>query len=164
MQDLYREGRIKAIGVSNFHPDRLVDLIDNNDVTPAVNQIETHPLLPADDRPEDHARAWRRDRIVGSVRRRPQQPVHRPDPQRDRRQVRQVRATGRAPPAHPARCHPDPKSVRPDRMAQNLDVFAFELTDDQMARIATMDTGSSQFFDHRDSAMVRRLGQIRVND
>ncbi|MEV8208308.1 aldo/keto reductase, partial [Streptomyces sp. NPDC079189] len=45
MQDLYREGRIKAIGVANFYPDRLVDLIVNNDVTPAINQIETHPFF-----------------------------------------------------------------------------------------------------------------------
>src|SRR5437660_2568192 len=44
MQELYREGRVKAIGVSNFHPDRLMDLILHNEVTPAVNQIETHPF------------------------------------------------------------------------------------------------------------------------
>src|SRR3954468_9793517 len=44
MQDLYKEGRIKAIGVSNFHPDRLIDLIVHNEIVPAVNQIETHPF------------------------------------------------------------------------------------------------------------------------
>jgi len=51
-----------------------------------------------------------------------------------------------------------PKSVRPDRMAQNLDVFDFELTDDEMTRIAALDTGASLFFDHRDPAMVAWLG------
>lgn len=50
-----------------------------------------------------------------------------------------------------------PKSVRPDRMAQNLDIFDFELTDEQMQEIATLDTGASLFFDHRDPAMVSRL-------
>ncbi len=50
MQELHREGRVRAIGVSNFHPDRLVDLIDHNEITPAVNQIETHPFFQrADD-------------------------------------------------------------------------------------------------------------------
>jgi diketogulonate reductase-like aldo/keto reductase len=50
-----------------------------------------------------------------------------------------------------------PKTVRAERMAENLDVFDFELTDEQMASIATLDTGASQFFDHRDPAMVKWL-------
>ena len=56
-----------------------------------------------------------------------------------------------------------PKSVRPERMAQNLAVFDFELTDDEMTRIATLDTGTSAFFDHRDTAMVTWLGSRRVD-
>lgn len=51
-----------------------------------------------------------------------------------------------------------PKSVRPERMAQNLDVFGFTLTDEQLARIAALDTGASLFFDHRDPAVVSWLG------
>ena len=56
-----------------------------------------------------------------------------------------------------------PKSVRPDRMAENLDVFDFELTADEMTRIAALDTGASLFFDHRDPAMVTWLGGRRVD-
>ena len=56
-----------------------------------------------------------------------------------------------------------PKSVRPERMAGNLDVFGFRLTDDEMTRIAALDTGASLFFDHRDPAMVTWLGGRRVD-
>lgn len=59
MEALHHEGRVRAIGVSNFHPDRLVDLIDHNEITPAVNQIETHPLFQ---RTTDQQ--WMRDRGV----------------------------------------------------------------------------------------------------
>jgi 2,5-diketo-D-gluconate reductase A len=56
-----------------------------------------------------------------------------------------------------------PKSVRPKRMAENIDVFDVELTDDEMTRIAAMDSGASLVFDHRDPAMVSRLGNVRVD-
>ena len=56
-----------------------------------------------------------------------------------------------------------PKSVRPERMAQNLDVFDFDLTDEEMTRIAALDTGASVFFDHHDPAMVEWLGGRRVD-
>jgi 2,5-diketo-D-gluconate reductase A len=57
-----------------------------------------------------------------------------------------------------------PKSVHPDRMAQNLDVFDFTLTDDEMTRIAALDTGASLFFDHRDPAMVSAIGNRPIHD
>ena len=52
----------------------------------------------------------------------------------------------------------NPKSVRPERMAENLDVFDFQLTDQEMGRIAAMDTGASLFFDHRDPQIVSQIG------
>jgi 2,5-diketo-D-gluconate reductase A len=163
MQDLYGQGLIKAIGVSNFHPDRLVDLITHNDITPAVNQIETHPFFQrtADQQlMREHGvqiESWgpfaegKNDlftnptltEIGGVYGKSVAQVVLRWLIQRDVVVI--------------------PKSVRPDRMAENLDVFDFQLTDDEMTRISALDTGASLFFDHRDPAMVSWLGGRRVD-
>ena len=163
MQQLYREGRIRAIGVSNFHPDRLVDLIDHNEITPAVNQIETHPFhqraLDQDLMRERGVQleSWgpfaegRNDLftdpllsgIAGAHGKSVAQVVLRWLVQRDVVVI--------------------PKSVRSERMAQNLDVFDFTLTEEQMKQIATLDTGGSLFFDHRDPAMVSWLGGRRID-
>jgi len=163
MQDLHGEGLIRAIGVSNFYPDRLVDLITHNDITPAVNQIETHPFFQrtADQQlMREHGvqiESWgpfaegKNDLFtnptltgIGAAHGRSvAQVVLRWLIQRDVVVI--------------------PKSVRPDRMAENLDVFDFELTADEMTRIAALDTGASLFFDHRDPAMVTWLGGRRVD-
>ncbi len=163
MQKLHGEGLIKAIGVSNFHPDRLVDLITHNDVVPAVNQIETHPFFQRHTDQQvmsEHAvqiESWgpfaegKNDLFTNPVLtgigdahgKSVAQVVLRWLTQRDVVVI--------------------PKSVRPDRMAQNLDIFDFELTDDEMAHIAVLDTGTSLFFDHRDPEMVKWLGGRRVD-
>ncbi len=163
MQTLYGEGSIKAIGVSNFYPDRLMDLIQHNDVTPAVNQIETHPFFQrtADQQfMREHGvqiESWgpfaegKNDLFtnptlteIGEAHGRSvAQVVLRWLIQRDVVVI--------------------PKSVRPDRMAQNLDVFDFDLTDDEMSRVAALDTGTTMFFDHHDPAMVAWLGGRRVD-
>jgi 2,5-diketo-D-gluconate reductase A len=163
MQDLHRQSVIKAIGVSNFHPDRLVDLIDHNEITPAVNQIETHPYFQRTADQElmrergVQIESWGpfaegRNNLftdptlseIGAAHGKSvAQVVLRWLIQRDVVVI--------------------PKSVRPERMAENFDVFDFTLTDDEMTRIAGMDTGTSAFFDHRDPAMVSQLGNVRIN-
>jgi 2,5-diketo-D-gluconate reductase A len=163
MQSLYRDGLIRAIGVSNFYPDRLVDLIDHNEITPAVDQVECHPFFQ---RTADQAlmrergvqmEAWGqfaegRNNLfsnptlseIGDARGKSvAQVVLRWLIQRDVVVI--------------------PKSVHPERMRENLDVLDFELADDEMARIASLDTGESLFFDHRDPAMVSQLGTRRVD-
>jgi 2,5-diketo-D-gluconate reductase A len=163
MQELHREGRIRAIGVANFHADRLVDLIDHNEIVPAVNQIETHPFYQrATDQELMRERgvqieSWGpfaegrnnlfTNPVLGAIAeahgKAIAQVVLRWLVQRDVVVI--------------------PKSVRPDRMAQNLDIFDFTLTEDQMDQIATLDTGASLFFDHRDPAMVSWLGGRRID-
>jgi 2,5-diketo-D-gluconate reductase A len=163
MQRLFKEGRARAIGVSNFHPDRLIDLIDHNEITPAVNQIETHPF---------HQRVadqeLMRERGVQIESWGPfaegrnnlfTDPVLTAIGEAHGKSVAQVVLRWLV--------QRDvvviPKSVRPDRMAENLDIFDFTLTDDQLKQIATLDTGDSLFFDHRDPAMVSALGGRRID-
>jgi 2,5-diketo-D-gluconate reductase A len=162
MQDLHREGLIKAIGVSNFYPDRLVDLIDHNEIPPAVNQVETHPFFQRAD-----YQALMRERSVQ---------IESWGPLAEGRNDLFSNATlsgiGEAHGKSVAQVVLRwlvqrgvvviPKSVRPERMAENLDVFDFELTHEQMSRIATLDTGASVFFDHRDPEWVTRLGRVRT--
>jgi 2,5-diketo-D-gluconate reductase A len=163
MEQLHREGVIKAIGVSNFYPDRLVDLVDHNEITPAINQIETHPYFQRADYQElmrergVQIESWGpfaegrnnlfSDPVLSEIGaahgKSVAQVVLRWLIQRDVVVI--------------------PKSVRADRMAENIDVFDFQLTDDEMTRIAAMDTGVSLFFDHRDPAVVGRLGNVRLD-
>ncbi|MFJ9738309.1 aldo/keto reductase [Streptomyces sp. NPDC101166] len=164
LEEIHREGRARAVGVSNFYPDRLVDLIDHNEIPPAVDQVETHPFFQRTAEQElmrergVRIESWapfaegRNDLfthpvlsgIAGEHGRSVAQVVLR---WLVRREVVVI-----------------PKSVRADRMRENIDVFDFELTDEQMASIAALDTGVSQFFDHRDPAVAGRLGRIRIPD
>jgi 2,5-diketo-D-gluconate reductase A len=164
MQSLLREGRVRAIGVANFYPDRLVDLIEHNDVTPAVNQIETHPFFQ---RTADQA--LMRERGV-------QHQSWGPFAEGRNNLFSNPLLTeigagyGKSVAQIVLRWLIQrgvvviPKSVRADRMAENIDVFDFELTDEQMARIAAMDTGASLFFDHRDPAIVSQFASRRIHD
>ena len=164
MQRLQHDGRVRAIGVSNFYPDRLVDLIEHHEVTPAVNQIETHPFFQ---RTADQQVMTERGVQIESW-----------GPFAEGRNnlfshpvLTEVGA------AHDKSVAQVvlrwliqrgvvviPKSVRPDRIAENLDVFDFELTDEQMTRIASLDTGQSLFFNHRDPAMVSQLSRVQIHD
>ena len=163
MQELYKQGVIKAIGVANFYPDRLVDLIDHNEVTPAVNQIETHPFFQRQDYQQlmgergVQLESWGpfaegRNNLfadptlsgIGAAHGKSvAQVVLRWLIERDVVVI--------------------PKSVRPERMRENIDVFDFAPTDDEMTRIATMDTGASLFLDHRDPAVASQLGTYRLD-
>ncbi|WP_330308881.1 MULTISPECIES: aldo/keto reductase [unclassified Streptomyces] len=163
MEALNQQGRAKAIGVANFYPDRLLDLIINNEITPAVNQIETHPFFQRADyqdlmrEHEVQIQSWggfaegKNDLFTN--------PLLSEIGEKHGKSVAQVVLRWLVQRGVVA----IPKSVRPERMAENLDVFGFELTDEQMAAIATLDTGASLFFDHRDPAMVQWLSARRVN-
>ncbi|MET8176876.1 aldo/keto reductase [Streptomyces clavifer] len=163
MQNLNRQGAARAIGVSNFYPDRLVDLIDHNEITPAVNQIETHPYFQ---RGAEQDLMRNRGVQLGSW-----GPLaHGRDDLFTHRILNEIAtAHGKSVAQVVLRWLIQrgivviPKSVRPERMAENVDVFDFRLTEDEMNRIAPLDTGSSSVFDHRDPQSVSWLGNHRFN-
>lgn len=164
MGELYKEGKIRAIGVSNFHPDRLIDLIIHNEIIPAVNQIETHPFHQQNETQkflQDNnvqIESWGpfaegknnifRNELLLSI------------AQQYNKSVAQVILrwlTQRGIVAIP-------KSVRKERMEENFNIFDFELSPENMEAIKTLDTNASLFFDHRDPAMVKWLGERKLND
>lgn len=164
MQELYKEGRLRAIGVSNFHPDRLMDLIIHNEIVPAVNQIETHPFHQQIETQQFlkennvQIESWGpfaegrnnifNNEILLSIGKKYNKSIA---------QVILRWLTQRGVIAIP-------KSVRKERMEENINIFDFELSDDDMEAIKTMDTKSSAFFDHRDPAMVKWLGERKLAD
>jgi 2,5-diketo-D-gluconate reductase A len=162
MEELHRAGRIRAIGVSNFYPDRLVDFVLHNEVAPAVNQLEIHPFHQQEDallvlkEYKVQAEAWgpfaegknglftnevlqaiayKRGKSVAQV------------------VLRWLLQRGIV---------AIPKSVRKERMAENFAVFDFELDQDDVTAIAGLDQKASSFFDHRDPAMVKWLGTRKL--
>uniref|UniRef100_A0A540VMT0 Aldo/keto reductase n=1 Tax=Litorilinea aerophila TaxID=1204385 RepID=A0A540VMT0_9CHLR len=161
MEELYREGRIRAIGVSNFYPDRVMDLIMYNEVVPAVNQIECHPFHQQIETQaflsENNVQieSWgpfaegRNNIFQNDVLRSIGEKHHKTVAQVILRWLIQRRVVA------------IPKTVRRERMEENFNVFDFELDAEDMAAIATLDTKTSAFFDHRDPAVVKRLCELK---
>lgn len=163
MEELYQEGKIRAIGVSNFHPDRVMDFIVHNKVVPAVNQIETHPFHQQIETQkflqeqnvqieswgpfaEGRNNMFQNElllSIAGKYDKTVAQIILRWLTQRGVVVI--------------------PKSVRKERIVENFNIFDFELSSENMAAIATLDTKTSSFFDHRDPVMVKMLGEAKRN-
>lgn len=163
MEEAYGAGKLRAIGVSNFHPDRLMDIIAFNEIPPAVNQVEINPFHQQAEAlafMREHgvqAEAWapfaegrnglfengvlmaiaaRHGKTVGQV---------------VLRWVTQQNVVALA------------KTVRRERMLENLDIFDFTLTADDMSAIAALETGSSCFFSHRDPDIVKWLSERKLD-
>ena len=163
MEELYREGRIKAIGLSNFHPDRVMDFIVHNEVAPAVDQIETHPFHQQATTQKFltenniQIESWGpfaegKNNIFGNE-------VLVSIAEKQGKTVAQVILRWLT----QRNIIVIPKSVRKDRMVENFDIFNFALTQEDLNAIRQLDTGTSLFFDHRDPAMVKLLGQAKRN-
>ena len=154
LEDLYEEGKLRAIGVSNFYPDRLVDIASFARIKPMVNQIETHPLnqqIEAHEWLEKYGvihEAWApfgegRGNMFTN-------PVLQNLGDKYNKTVAQVILRWQLQRGIVV----IPKSTHKERMAQNLDLFDFTLTNEDMQAIAALDTKTSSFFSHQDPAMV----------
>jgi 2,5-diketo-D-gluconate reductase A len=163
MEELYNEGKIRAIGVSNFQPDRIMDLIIHNKVVPAVNQIETHPfnqqIEPQKFLKENNVQieSWGPfaegknnifqnellSAIAGKYKKSIAQVILRWLIQRSIVVI--------------------PKSVHKERILENFNIFDFELSTEDMNTIVSLDTRTSLFFDHRDPEKVKWLGTRKLD-
>jgi 2,5-diketo-D-gluconate reductase A len=163
MEQLYKEGRVRAIGVSNYQPDRLIDLIIHNEIAPAVNQVETHPFHQQNEMQQFlnenkvQIESWGPfaegknnifhnellKSIAGKYKKSIAQVILRWLIQRGVVAI--------------------PKSVRKERMEENFNVFDFNLSGEDMEAIKTLDTNASSFFDHRDPKMVKWLGERKLD-
>lgn len=158
MEELYKAGKIRAIGVSNFHPDRVMDLIIFNEIVPAVNQIETHPFNQQIETQQFlkenkvQIQSWAlfaegkndlfKNELLASIGKKYNKSIAQVV-------LRWLIQRGVA---------VIPKSVRKERIEENFNVFDFELSADDMSVIQTLDTKETLFFSHRDPAMVKWLG------
>ena len=160
MVKLYQEGKVRAIGISNFYVDRMVEFCEFNEVKPMVNQMERHPLNQNVD-----LQKWETDYGIVPEAWAPfgegrgglfENPVLAAIGAKHGKTAAQVMLRWNLQRGVVAL----PKSVRRERMEQNFDVFDFELSAEEMARIATLDTKTSSFFSHADPAMVQWFAKM----
>lgn len=164
MEDLYREGIVKAIGVSNFSPERIVDLCMNHEIKPSVNQIEIHPFYQQ----EEALRVMRSYDIV------PEAWGPLSEGQKDifhHRTLQKIaQRHGKTTAQVILRWHFQrgivaiPKTIHKERMKENMDIWDFELTQKDMKEIEAMDIGHSEIVDHSDSGFVKMLHSMRIHE
>jgi 2,5-diketo-D-gluconate reductase A len=163
MEELYQHGKVRAIGVSNFPPDRIMDLMIHNKITPAVNQIEVNPFQQQIETQKFlqensiQVEAWApfaegRNNIF-------QNEILLSIASKQNKSVAQVILRWLVQRGIIALA----KSTRKERMIENISVFDFELSTEDMAAITTLDTKTSSFFDHRNPEMVKWLGNRKLD-
>lgn len=160
---LQQEGRTRAIGVCNFQPDVLMDLSIHNEITPALNQVEVHPhhqQQAAQNVMEElgvQMMSWAP--FAEGLNDMFNQPELISLGEKHGKSAAQVMLRWQMQRGIVA----IPKSVRPERQQENIDIFDFELSDEDMDTIAALDRGVSSFFDHRDPETVKRLSNYLRN-
>lgn len=163
MEELYKQGRVRAIGVSNFHSDRVMDIIAFNEIAPAVNQIETHPFnqqietqkFLTDNKvqieswgpfAEGRNNLFQNELLLSIA-------------IKNKKSIAQVVLRWLMQRGVVA----IPKSVKKERIQENFNIFDFDLSAEDMELITTLDMKISSFFDHRDPAIIKWMGERRLD-
>ena len=162
MEELYKEGRVRAIGVCNFYPDRLTDLAIHAEVIPAVNQVELHPFFQQEKAIRNMKELGIQPEAWGSFAEGKHgiftHPVLTAIGEKYGKSAAQVALRWNV--------QRDvvviPKSTHRDRMEQNIDIWDFSLSDEDMAEIAKLDIGHSEIVDHSDPAFIRMISTLKV--
>ena len=164
MEELYKEGRVRAIGVCNFYPERLTDLVLHADVIPAVNQVEIHPFFQ-----QEKAIGYMREYGVVPEAWGPfaegnhgifTHPVLSAIGKKYGKSAAQVALRWNVQRGVVV----IPKSTHKERMDQNIDIWDFALSDDDMAEIAKLDIGHSEIVDHSDPAFIKMISGMKIHD
>jgi len=163
MEELYKSGKVRAIGVSNFQPDRVMDIITFNEIVPAVNQIETHPFNQQIETQkfliennvqieswgpfaEGRNKLFQNETLLSIAMKYNKSLAQVVLRWLIQREVIVI-----------------PKTVKKERMKENFEIFDFELSAEDMEIIATLDQKASSFFDHRDPAIVKWMGERKLD-
>lgn len=163
MEELYKAGKVRAIGVSNFHPDRVMDIIMFNEISPAINQVETHPFNQQIENQKFLAdnnvqiESWGpfaegknnlfQNELLGTIASKYNKSIA---------QVILRWLTQRG-------IVVIPKSVRKERIIENFNIFDFELSAEDLEIITTLDMKTSLFFDHRDPEIIKWMGSRKLD-
>ena len=164
MEEAYKEGKLEAIGVCNFYPHRLADLCETVEVIPAVNQVELHPFLQ-----QENALALMKEYGVVPEAWGPfaegnhgifTHPVLTAIGQKYGKSAAQVALRWNVQRGVVV----IPNSVHKERIEQNMNIWDFQLSDEDMAEIAKLDIGHSEIVDHSDPAFVKMLHSLKVHE
>lgn len=163
VERLYKEGRVRAVGVTSFSSERLQDLFLHNEVKPMVNQLETHPFFQ-----QGAANAFLRQEGIQHEAWAPFAEGKRGifnNPTIEAIADRHGKTTGQVVLRwlNQRGVVVIPKSVRKERMAENLDIFDFTLSDEEMRRMSVLDTGRSPIYDDQDLPTVRGIGLHKIH-
>lgn len=164
MEELYKEGKIRAIGVCNFYPAILADFCETVDVIPAINQVELHPFFTQERALENMKEYGVTPMAWGPLAEGKHNIFKHPV-------LSEIgEKYGKAPAQVALKWNIQrgvviiPKSTHKERMEQNIDIWDFELTEDEMAEISKLDLGKSEIVDHADPAFVKMLHTMKIHD